>query len=73
MPNSAKMWEELVNLQSNDKAAVKYLYEAVECVPHSLPLWLALARLEEYAQAKVVLNKARQALPQEAAIWIHAA
>ena len=36
-------------------------------------LWLALARLESYANARVVLNKARQAVPTDASIWITAA
>jgi len=36
-------------------------------------LWLALARLESYAAARVVLNRARQAVPTDASIWITAA
>jgi hypothetical protein len=36
-------------------------------------LWLALARLESYASARVVLNRARQAVPTDASIWITAA
>ena len=36
-------------------------------------LWLALARLESYDNARKVLNRARQAVPTDAAIWITAA
>ena len=36
-------------------------------------LWLALARLESYENARKILNEARRALPSEMAIWIHAA
>ena len=49
------------------------MYKAVENVPFCLEIWLALAKLEDYEKAKVVLNKARQSLPQEHSIWIHAA
>ena len=35
-------------------------------------MWLALSQLETYANAKVVLNKAREKLPTEARIWIAA-
>lgn len=36
-------------------------------------LWLALARLESYDNARKILNEARRALPSEMGIWIHAA
>lgn len=36
-------------------------------------LWLALARLERYENARKVLNQARQHIPTEPAIWINAA
>jgi pre-mRNA-processing factor 6 len=36
-------------------------------------LWLALARLESYENAKKVLNRARAAIPTEPAIFITAA
>lgn len=38
-----------------------------------MELWLALARLETYENARKVLNKARQAVPTDASIWITAA
>ena len=36
-------------------------------------MWLALAKLETYQNAKEVLNRARKNLPTEHSIWIHAA
>ncbi len=38
-----------------------------------MELWLALARLETYENAKKVLNRARAAIPTEPAIFITAA
>ena len=46
---------------------------AVECCPDQADLWIALVRLETYANAKKVLNKAVTALPTEPIIWITAA
>jgi hypothetical protein len=48
------------------------LARAVECVPHSVDMWLALARLETYENARKVLNQAREAIPTDLAIWITA-
>ena len=42
------------------------------CAAQHVELWLALARLENYENARKVLNKARQAVPTDAAIWITA-
>lgn len=36
-------------------------------------MWLALAKLESYDNAKKVLNKARKALPTDHSLWIAAA
>ena len=36
-------------------------------------LWLALARLETYENARRVLNKARENIPTDRQIWIMAA
>jgi len=36
-------------------------------------LWLALARLESYDNARKVLNKAREHIPTDRQIWITAA
>ena len=38
-----------------------------------LKLWLALARLETYENARKVLNKARENIPTDRQIWITAA
>ena len=43
------------------------------CCPLSVDLWLALARLEEYQEARKVLNNARKKLPSEPQIWFTAA
>lgn len=42
------------------------------CLP-LLQLWLALARLETYENARRVLNKARENIPTDRHIWITAA
>ena len=39
----------------------------------SFQLWLALARLETYENARKVLNKARENIPTDRQIWITAA
>lgn len=39
----------------------------------STELWLALARLETYENARRVLNRAREHIPTERQIWISAA
>lgn len=49
------------------------LSRAVECCPTSVELWLALARLENYENARRVLNKARENIPSDRHIWITAA
>lgn len=45
---------------------------AVECCPQHVELWLALARLETYKNAQKILNRARQAIPTSADVWITA-
>lgn len=45
---------------------------AVECCPQHVELWLALARLETYKNAQKILNRARQAIPTSADVWINA-
>ena len=49
------------------------LYRAVECVPHSTEMWLALSKLEHYENAKQVLNNAIQTIPTDHTIWVSAA
>ena len=49
------------------------LTQSGACGAQHVELWLALARLGSYANARVVLNKARQAVPTDASIWITAA
>jgi hypothetical protein len=38
-------------------SACLLLSHAVECIPTSVEMWLALAKLETYENAKKVLNK----------------
>jgi pre-mRNA-processing factor 6 len=61
-----------VNLESSATDARILLSRAVEVIPLSVELWLALARLESPERAKAVLNKARKAVPTSHEIWIAA-
>ena len=45
----------------------------MKCVPDSTDLWLALAKLESYENARAVLNEAREAVPTDHTIWVNAA
>lgn len=71
-PNSVRLWKETVNLESSASDARILLARAVEVIPQSVDLWLALARLETADKAKAVLNKARKAVPTSHDIWIAA-
>ena len=72
IPNSVRLWKETVNLESSQNDARILLSRAVEVIPLSVELWLALARLETPERAKAVLNKARKAVPTSHEIWIAA-
>ncbi|TFK38187.1 PRP1 splicing factor, N-terminal-domain-containing protein [Crucibulum laeve] len=72
IPNSVRLWKETVNLESSATDARIILARAVEVIPLSVELWLALARLETPDRAKAVLNKARKAIPTSHEIWIAA-
>ncbi|KAJ3535062.1 hypothetical protein NMY22_g6651 [Coprinellus aureogranulatus] len=72
IPNSVRLWKETVNLESSPQDARILLARAVEVIPLSVDLWLALARLETPDKAKAVLNKARKAVPTSHEIWIAA-
>jgi len=72
IPNSVRLWKETVNLESSASDARILLARAVEVIPLSVELWLALARLESPDKAKAVLNKARKAVPTSHEIWIAA-
>lgn len=72
IPNSVRLWKETVNLESSITDARILLSRAVEVIPLSVELWLALARLETPEKAKSVLNKARKAIPTSHEIWIAA-
>ena len=72
IPNSVRLWKETVNLEESIIDARILLSRAVEVIPLSVELWLALARLETPEKAKSVLNKARKAVPTSHEIWIAA-
>ena len=42
-------------------------------MPQATELWLALAKLETYENAQIVLSNAGSALPTDYVIWINAA
>lgn len=72
IPASIKLWKETVKLEDNPEDARILLARAVEVIPSSQELWLALARLETPSNAEGVLNKARKAIPTSHEIWIAA-
>ncbi|KAI2495181.1 HAT (Half-A-TPR) repeat [Fragilaria crotonensis] len=69
IPTSTKVFLRAADLETHDtnkKAVLRKALEAnppVEKVPDSVEMWLALARLESYENARRVLNQARKALP----------
>lgn len=67
------LWKYAVELEEDHEDARILLSRAVECEPTSTELWLALARLETYVNAKKVLNKARKIIGTDRQIWITAA
>jgi pre-mRNA-processing factor 6 len=71
-PNSVRLWKETVNLETSPIDARILLSRAVEVIPLSVELWLALARLESPDKSKAVLNKARKAVPTSHEVWIAA-
>jgi pre-mRNA-processing factor 6 len=72
IPNSVRLWKETISLEASPSDALILLSRAVEVLPHSVELWLALARLETPDRARKVLNKARKAVPTSHEIWIAA-
>ncbi|TPX70333.1 hypothetical protein SpCBS45565_g01731 [Spizellomyces sp. 'palustris'] len=73
IPNSVRIWKAAVSMEEDPEDARILLSRAVECVPLAVELWLALARLENYENAKKVLNKARLANATNHDVWITAA
>ena len=51
----SRLWKLAVELEDPEDARI-LLGRAVECCPSSTELWLALARLETYENARKVLN-----------------
>ncbi|KAH6867673.1 pre-mRNA splicing factor prp1 [Coprinopsis sp. MPI-PUGE-AT-0042] len=73
LEHDVKAKKETVNLKTSASDARNLLARAVEVIPSSVDLWLALARLETPEKAKGVLNKACRAVPTSHEIWIAAA
>eukprot|EP00913_Durusdinium_trenchii_P031191 g29207.t1 len=87
IPNSVRLWKEAVSLEerANEKKRQETETEnglaravgvrAVECVPHSVEMWLALAKLSAYKETSPgkVLNEARKHIPTSPVIWVTAA
>ncbi|KAF6171871.1 hypothetical protein GIB67_011768, partial [Kingdonia uniflora] len=69
--DSVKLWKAVVEL-ANEEYERLLLQRVVNYFPLHVELWLALASFETYKNAKV-LNKARERLFREPAIWIKAA
>jgi pre-mRNA-processing factor 6 len=61
-----------VNLESDPADARVILARAVEVIPTSVELWLALARLGTPQQARQALNTARKTIPTSHEIWVAA-
>lgn len=59
-------------MESSAEEARIILARAVQVIPQSVELWLALARLEDPQKARGVLNKARKEIPTSYEIWIAA-
>lgn len=59
-------------MESSPAEAKIILARAVQVIPSSVELWLALARLEDPQAARAVLNKARKEVPTSHEIWIAA-
>lgn len=74
-----RIWKAAVELEEEDDARIllsragAFLHGLknyivifpVECCPGSTELWLALAKLETYENARKVLNKARENIPTD--------
>eukprot|EP00917_Polyrhabdina_sp_WS-2016_P010210 GHVP01022490.1.p1 GENE.GHVP01022490.1~~GHVP01022490.1.p1 ORF type:complete len:984 (+),score=204.14 GHVP01022490.1:15-2966(+) len=74
-PSSVRLWKEVVSLQNEEQAKI-LLQRAVQCVPpapHTVDIWLALAKLCVYKEAQKVLNDARRKIPASPEIWVSAA
>ncbi|PQQ09001.1 protein STABILIZED1 [Prunus yedoensis var. nudiflora] len=61
IPNSVKLWMQAAKLEHDDLNRSRVLRKGLEHIPDSVRLW------------KAVLNKAREKLSKEPAIWITAA
>jgi len=51
LPADVDLWKELVSHETPEEAVI-LLNKAVSCIPQSVELWLALAKLEDYTNAR---------------------
>lgn len=47
-----RLWKEAISLEGPKDAEI-LLSRAVECIPQSIEMWLALAKLSKYESAQV--------------------
>ena len=76
-PKFYMMQGQIRTLQGGDLARARESYSlGVKKCPHSVPLWLLLARFDEaqglMTKARSVLEKARQKNPQNPVLWLEA-
>eukprot|EP01063_Lacrimia_lanifica_P036111 TRINITY_DN7076_c2_g1_i1.p1 TRINITY_DN7076_c2_g1~~TRINITY_DN7076_c2_g1_i1.p1 ORF type:complete len:951 (+),score=426.77 TRINITY_DN7076_c2_g1_i1:62-2854(+) len=72
VPNSLRLWKEAIDVQPDRDGAKTLLRCAVECVDRA-ELWLTLAKLESYENARAVLTTATQRHRTDPAVWVAAA
>ncbi|KAJ8593124.1 hypothetical protein M405DRAFT_931062 [Rhizopogon salebrosus TDB-379] len=72
IPNSVWLWKETVDLKESTTDARILLSRAVEVIPLSVELWLALARIETPECTKDVLNKTRKYVPTNSGLLLDA-
>lgn len=72
LPENAKFWKALVDLENNDEEKLRLLQKSTELCPEDWELWINLINLSAYKDAKNLLNKARKALPKQHKVWITA-
>lgn len=72
LPENARLWKALVDLEVEDSEKIKILMKATEICSGEWDLWLSLINLSTYKDAKSALNEVRTLLPKEHKVWITA-
>ncbi|CAB4253129.1 similar to Saccharomyces cerevisiae YBR055C PRP6 Splicing factor, component of the U4/U6-U5 snRNP complex [Maudiozyma barnettii] len=70
VPTSEELWNLAVEYEKNKNEKINILRKALEFVPQSLHLWTILIKVEEYNEAKILLNRARKLIPNNIKIWL---